>query len=257
MSQFTNYLETQIANYHRATNMPSAPTVRLALVNGTPGEAGTGGTEITGAQVAARQNITFGTISNGSGTRQMANSALLDFDASSGSTTISGYKIMDAVTEGNALLHGTITAVAIDSPDPVTVDAGDLVVQVGGTADTYLRDLILNWLKGTAAPSAPANLFVSLWNGSPLSGGTDVTATLAGARQSAGSFTTVTDGVFSNSAAIEFGNALAGGTITHIGIHDAASAGNRWHVCALTGTKTVSAGTPILFPANELIISIL
>lgn len=252
MSQFTNYLETQIANYHRGTNLPTAPTVRLALVNGTPGEAGTGGTEVTGVQVAARQTVAFGSISNGSGTRQMANNALIDFGASSGSASISGYKLMDAVTEGNALLHGTITAIAIDSPDPVTVDAGDLVVQVGGTADTYLRDLILNWLKNIGAPAAPASLYVSLFNGA-----TDVTVALAGGRAQILSLTPATDGVFSNLLAIEFGNALASGSITHIGIHDAATAGNRWHLVPLAATKTVSAGTPILFPANELIISIL
>jgi hypothetical protein len=43
---------------------------------------------------------------------------------------------------------------------------------------TYFGNKIVRWLGGNAMPTAPANLYLALYNGDPKSGGTEVTTTI-------------------------------------------------------------------------------
>jgi len=119
-----------------------------------------------------------------------------------------------------------------------------------------MHDLILNWTKGTAAASAPAAIYVSLWDGDTAGAGTDVTTTIRAAGRVAATWGAVTDGAFSNSAIIDYGNADAGATISYFAIHDAESAGNMLASAAVTSTKTVSTGDSVEFPVGDLDITV-
>lgn len=128
----------------------------------------------------------------------------------------------------------------------------------------YLEDKILNWaLKATAMGTAPAAVYVGLFNGDPLdtgAGGTEVTTSVRAAGRVAASFGSITTAAgansIANSADVDFGPADGGTTMTHFAIFDAASAGNMLYSSALTGgSQSVSAGTQVKFSAGSLVIT--
>jgi hypothetical protein len=43
------------------------------------------------------------------------------------------------------------------------------------------------------------------------------------------------------------------GAITHIGVYDAETSGNLWFVLPMTSPLTIGIGTPVIFPAGQLI----
>lgn len=128
----------------------------------------------------------------------------------------------------------------------------------------YLEDKVINWaLKAGAMGTAPAAIYLALFNGDPLDtglGGTEVTTTVRPAGRVAVTFGLITTSVGANSvtntAAVDFGAAAAGATMTHFAIFDASSAGNMLYSNSLTGgSQSVSAGTQVSFAIGALIAS--
>jgi hypothetical protein len=120
---------------------------------------------------------------------------------------------------------------------------------------TYLGNAILNWVKGSAMPTAPTTVYVGLFNGDPTdsgSGGTEVTTTIRVAGRVAVTFGTVASKAMANNAIVNFGAAAAGATVTHFGVFDAASAGNMLGSNALSGGGTISAGASVSFASGAL-----
>lgn len=129
----------------------------------------------------------------------------------------------------------------------------------------YFEQAILNWLRGTAFPTAPANLYVALFTAATddtNAGGTEVSGN-AYARQAVSTATGTwsapgVGGVISNSNAITFPAATPAtwGTVTHMSIQDASSAGNRIVHGALTASKTVGVGDVFQFAVGTLAITV-
>jgi len=119
---FSNYLETEILDHVFGGNAYTAPTTHyLALFTAAPGETG-GGTECTGTSYA-RTAVTF-TVSGNEAT----NSAAVEF-ASAGNNwgTITHVGVFDALTSGNLMAYGTLTASkTVETGDVFRVPAGDL-----------------------------------------------------------------------------------------------------------------------------------
>lgn len=92
-------------------------------------------------------------------------------------------------------------------------------------SSTYMGDALLNWVRGTAMPAAPGSTFVSLWNGDPDSGGTEVTGTVSLTTQSI-TWSTVSARSINNSADITFGTASGGATVTFVVIQTNATYGS-------------------------------
>jgi hypothetical protein len=119
---FSNYLETEILDHVFGGNAYTAPTTHyLALFTAAPGEAG-GGTECTGTSYA-RTAVTF-TVSGNEAT----NSAAVEF-ATAGNNwgTITHVGVFDALTSGNLMAYGTLTASkTVETGDVFRVPAGDL-----------------------------------------------------------------------------------------------------------------------------------
>lgn len=90
---------------------------------------------------------------------------------------------------------------------------------------TYLGDALFNWLKSSAFPSDPANVYAALFNGNPSSGGTEVTGTVALTRQAI-TFGSIAARAMSNTAEVDFGDASGSATVNYVAIYDAASSGN-------------------------------
>lgn len=125
MSQMSNYLEGKLVEHTlRAVAYTAPAAVYAALYLSDPGETDAG-TEVTGTNYA-RQAVTFGAHANG----QVAN-ALVTFGVAGagGWGTITHFGIRDALTAGNLLVYGALTAsVTVNENDQVKFNAGDLTV---------------------------------------------------------------------------------------------------------------------------------
>ena len=121
---------------------------------------------------------------------------------------------------------------------------------------TYLAGKILAWAAGTAMPSPPAGLFVALFNGDPTdagTGGTEVTTSVRAAGRVAATFGAVSGKSMANSAAVSFGSAASGTTVTHFAIFDAATGGNMLGSNALSsGAGALASGASFSFPVGSL-----
>lgn len=120
---FTNYLENKIMAYVFSGTAFSSPSASLyvGLFTAAPGEGG-GGTEVSGNGYN-RKIVSMTTAGNAS-----TNSAAVEFDVATGSWgTITYAGVFDAVTSGNLLAYGELTASkTIASGDVFRIPAGDL-----------------------------------------------------------------------------------------------------------------------------------
>jgi len=122
----------------------------------------------------------------------------------------------------------------------------------------YLETEILDHVFGGAAYTAPATLYLALYTAAPgeTGGGTEVsTSGTAYARQTV-AFTT-TGNTTSNTAAVEYPTATASfGTVTHVGVFDAATAGNLMAYASLSSSKTIDTGDVFRVPTGDLDITL-
>lgn len=107
----------------------------------------------------------------------------------------------------------------------------------------YLENALINaTLRNTSYTSA-ATVYLALYTTDPTDAdtGTEVTGG-SYARQSI-TFGAPSNGVSTNSAAIEFPQCTASwGTVTHVGIRDASTAGNLLYHTPLDASKTIDSG---------------
>ena len=124
----------------------------------------------------------------------------------------------------------------------------------------YLEDKVLDHVFGGTAYSAPGTLYVALYTAAPsdtgggteVSGGSYARKSMAAMTVSGTSPTTATNG-----SAVEFVTATgAWGTVTHVGVFDAATSGNLMAWAALTASKTVASGYVFRFDAGDLDITL-
>lgn len=124
----------------------------------------------------------------------------------------------------------------------------------------YSENLVLNWLFTTNAVTRPTAWFVALYTAAPsdTGGGTEVSGN-GYARTATGTMTVSgTTTQCTNSAAIEFpANTTANwGSITHVGIFDASTAGNLLAWAPLTTARTINVGDVFRIPASNLTITL-
>lgn len=124
---------------------------------------------------------------------------------------------------------------------------------------TFLENAVLNYVKGTAFPAAPAAVYVALFNGDPTdaaTGGTEVTATVRAAGRVAVTFGAIAAKTMSNSGVVDFGNAAGGTNVTHFAIFSAQTGGNLLYTAPLTGgTQTINTGNPTSFAVGAISVS--
>lgn len=122
-----------------------------------------------------------------------------------------------------------------------------------------MEDRVLNWVRGTAFPSAPGTVYVGLFSAAPsdAGGGTELAnATSPGYTRKAITFGAPSGGSMSNSAEVLFDTAT--GTwvnATHFGIFDAATAGNLLYWGPLTSAVQVANGNQGRIAAGAITIS--
>lgn len=125
MAALSNYLENKLLD-HVLTGVAYTPptTLYVALFTTDPTDAGTG-TEVNGGAYK-RKVVTFGTASNGA----ISNNVDVTFDiATANWGTITHVGVFDALTNGNLLFHGTLTASkSINIDDQLKISSGSLTV---------------------------------------------------------------------------------------------------------------------------------
>lgn len=122
----------------------------------------------------------------------------------------------------------------------------------------YLETELLDHVFTNSAYTAPSTLYLALFTSNPAddASGTEVsTSGTAYARQTV-TFT-VSGNTATTSAAVEYPTATASfGTVTHVAVYDASTAGNLIAYAALTSSKTIDTGDVFRVPAGDLDITL-
>ena len=124
------------------------------------------------------------------------------------------------------------------------------------SASDYTENLALTFLLTASTATRPTAWYVALFTTATndTSGGTEVTGG-SYARQTVA--WTVTGDTAANTSTITFPTASASqGTITHVAIHDAVTAGNRLFHGAVTTSKSIDTGDTFQITAGSLTITL-
>ena len=121
----SDYLENKLLDHFLGTTSYTMPsTIYVALYTAAPNDAG-GGTEVVGGSYA-RQTATFDAAVSGA----TQNSSDIDF-VDMPACTVVAIGIHDALTSGNLLVHGTLTAnKSLDAGDTLRIATGDLDISI-------------------------------------------------------------------------------------------------------------------------------
>ena len=120
----------------------------------------------------------------------------------------------------------------------------------------YLETELLDHVFANNAYTSPTTVYVSLHTANPDEDASGAEVSGGGYVRQAGSFT-VSGNTATTDAAIEYPTATADyGTVTHVGIWDASSAGNMLAYAALTASKTISSGDVFRIPTGDLDITL-
>jgi len=127
MSQLSDYLENAVLDHINGVAALTQPTPYLALSTANPTDDASGLAEPSGNGYA-REAITFGAASGGTA----SNSVAITYTASGGNWgTITYVAIFDALTAGNMLWHGPMSASKIvNDGDSLTFAIGELDVSL-------------------------------------------------------------------------------------------------------------------------------
>ena len=120
----------------------------------------------------------------------------------------------------------------------------------------FLETEILDHVFAGAAYSAPSQHYLGLFTAAPgeAGGGTE----LSGSAYVRKAVNFATSGATtSNNAAIEFPTATGSwGTVTHVGVFDAASSGNLMAYATLSSSKAIATGDVFRVPTGDLDITL-
>lgn len=126
-------------------------------------------------------------------------------------------------------------------------------------ASDFTENLALTYLLTSDSATRPTAWYLGLHTGSPLdddSGANEISTSGTGyGRQTIGF--TVTNDTASNNATITFSAATSNwGTVSHISVYDAATAGNLLFHGAVTTSKTIETGDTFQVSASNLTITL-
>lgn len=121
----------------------------------------------------------------------------------------------------------------------------------------YLENALINATLRNTSYTSPATSYLALYTSDPTDAdtGTEVSGT-SYARQAI-TFGAPSNGVSTNSAAIEFPQAGGSwGTVTHVGIRDASTAGNLLFHTALDASKAIATGDVFRVASGSLSVTL-
>lgn len=121
----------------------------------------------------------------------------------------------------------------------------------------YLENALLNAVLRNTSYSSPSTVFVSLYTSDPTDAGSGTEVSGGSYARKDVTFGAPSNGVVTNSAAVEFAQATASwGTVGYIGLHDAVTSGNLLFHTALTTAKTIESGDIFKIAAGSLSVTL-
>jgi hypothetical protein len=121
----------------------------------------------------------------------------------------------------------------------------------------YLENALINGTLRATSYTAPTTVYVALYTSDPTDAdtGTEVSGT-SYARQAV-TFGAPSNGVTTNSAAVEFPQAGGSwGTVSYIGLRDASTSGNLLYHTALDAAKTIETGDVFRIATGSLSVTL-
>ena len=121
----------------------------------------------------------------------------------------------------------------------------------------YLENAVINAVLRNTSYTSPTTVYVGLFTSDPTDAGTGTEVSGGSYARKAVSFSSPSNGVSSNSSAIEFDQATASwGTVTHMGLFDASTSGNLLFHGALTASKVIDTGDVFKFASSALAVTL-
>jgi hypothetical protein len=123
----------------------------------------------------------------------------------------------------------------------------------------YLENALINVTLRATSYTAPTTVYVALYTTDPTDAdtGTEVSTSGTGYARTAVTFGAPSNGVSTNSATVTFPTATAAfGTVTHIGLRDASTAGNLLYHTPLDTSKTIDAGDIFSITTGNLSVTL-
>jgi len=122
---------------------------------------------------------------------------------------------------------------------------------------TYLENALINATLRNTSYTSVATVYVGLHTADPTDAGTGTEVSGGSYARTAVTFGAPSDGVSTNSAAVEFPQATGNwGTVSHIGIWDASSTGNLLYHTALDTSKTIEVGDIFKIASGSLSVAL-
>jgi hypothetical protein len=121
----------------------------------------------------------------------------------------------------------------------------------------HLEDALINATLRNTAYTSPTTVYVGLFTSDPTDAGSGTEVSGGSYARTAVTFGAPSNGVTTNSAAVEFPQATGNwGTVGWIGIHDAATSGNLMYHAALDTSKTIETGDIFKIAVGSLSVTL-
>jgi hypothetical protein len=121
----------------------------------------------------------------------------------------------------------------------------------------YLENALINVTLRATSYTAPTTVYVALYTNDPTDADTGTEVTGGSYARTAVTFAAPSNGVTTNSADVTFPTCtLAWGTVTHIGIRDALTAGNLLYHTPLDASKTIDLGDIFKITTGNLSVTL-
>ena len=121
----------------------------------------------------------------------------------------------------------------------------------------YLEDALINATLRNTSYTSPTTTYLALYTSDPTDADTGTEVTGGSYVRQSITFSAPSNGVTSNSAAIEFPQCTADwGTVSHIGIRDAVTTGNLLYHTALDASKVINNGDIFKITSTNLTVTL-
>jgi hypothetical protein len=121
----------------------------------------------------------------------------------------------------------------------------------------YLENALINATLRNTSYTSPTTVYVALYTTDPTDADTGTEISGGSYARTAVTFGAPSNGVATNNADVTFPTATGSwGTITHVGVRDATTAGNLLYHAALTASKTVASGDVFKISSGNLSVTL-
>ena len=121
----------------------------------------------------------------------------------------------------------------------------------------YLENALINATLRATTFTSPSVVYVGLYTGDPTDAGSGTEVSGGSYARQSVTFGAPSNGVSTNSAAVEFPQCTSTwGTVSHIGILDASTSGNLYYHTALDSSKTIETGDVFKIAIGNLSVTL-